>query len=75
MSDVTARHPRPGTAEIPGDTNAPDIASRTGEEMPASRHDEVDGGRMAPDELADFEEDTVQGDPGKPPKAPLPPPD
>ena len=28
--------------EVPGDTNAPDIVGRTGEEMPHATHDEVD---------------------------------
>jgi hypothetical protein len=75
MSDYTTRHPRPGTAEIPGDTNAPDIASRTGEEMPSAPHDEVGRDRMSPDELIDFEEGTVQGDPYKPRRESPPPPD
>jgi hypothetical protein len=50
--------------EIPGDTDAADIVGRTGEEMPEVAHDT--GGRMDPDELADFEEDVVQGDTRKP---------
>ena len=29
-------------AEVPGDTNAPDIVGPTGEEMPVQEHDEVD---------------------------------
>lgn len=28
--------------ETPGDTDAPDIVGRTGEEMPAALHDDVD---------------------------------
>ena len=32
----------PGT-EIPGDTDAPDIAGRTGEEMPEVAHDDGPG--------------------------------
>jgi hypothetical protein len=34
-------NPKSGT-ETPGDTNAPDISGRTGEEMPDAPHDSID---------------------------------
>ena len=38
-TDVPAGEPG---AEVPGDTNAPDIVGPTGEEMPVQEHDEVE---------------------------------
>jgi hypothetical protein len=44
MSDPT--RPKLQEVETPGDTGAPDIVSRTGEEMPEAAHD--DGRAIAP---------------------------
>lgn len=38
-------HPDPAGDGTPGDLDAPDIVSPTGEEMPVQHHDEVDGTR------------------------------
>ena len=42
MSGPGKREPSPDV-EVPGDTGAPDIVSRTGEEMPRQEHDDVVG--------------------------------